>query len=86
MSILSGNLMLPFIRGVKLHCYHIQGVPRGDTDATKQAHEGDHPRLAVAKHQEETADTRYDTGAGWREGQYSINFNISPWTQVNNIH
>lgn len=64
--------MLPFIWGVELHCYHIQGVPRGDANASKQAQECDHPRLAVAKHQEETADTRYDTGARWREGQYYI--------------
>lgn len=28
-------LVLPFIRGVELHCYHIQGIPRGDADATK---------------------------------------------------
>lgn len=56
-------LVLPFIRRVELHCYHVQGVPRGDADASKQTQECDHPRLAVAEHQEETADTRYDTGS-----------------------
>lgn len=69
------DVMLPFIRGVKLHCYHIQGVPRGDADATKQAQEGDHPWLTVAEHQEETADTRYDTGSRWLERGTTITLN-----------
>lgn len=65
------HLVLPFIWGVELHCYHIQGVPWGDADAAKQAQEGDHPWLAVAKHQEETADTRYDAGSRCRGEQES---------------
>lgn len=55
--------MLPFIGGIEFYCYHIQGVPRGDADAPKQAQQGNHPRLTVAEHQEETADTRYHTGS-----------------------
>lgn len=42
--------MLPFVRGVELHCYHIQSAPRGDADATKQTQEGNHAWLSVAKH------------------------------------
>ena len=60
------HLLLPFIWGVELHCYHIQGIPRGDADAAEQAQEGDHPWLTVAEHQEETADTRYDAGSRCR--------------------
>lgn len=59
-------LVLPFIRGVKLDRYHIQGIPRGNADTTKQTQEGDHPRLTVAEHQEETAETGYDARSRWR--------------------
>lgn len=58
--------VLPFIRGVELHRDHVQGVPRGDADAPEQAQEGNHPRFAVSKHQEEAADAGYDTGSRWR--------------------
>lgn len=54
---------LPFIRGVELHRDDVQGVPRGDADAPEQTQEGDHPRFAVSKHQEEAADAGYDTGS-----------------------
>lgn len=58
---------LPLIRGVKLHRQHVQGIPGGDADSSKQAEQSNHGRLAVAKGQEETADAGDDAGAGWRE-------------------
>lgn len=56
-------LQLPFVRGIELHCDHIQGVPGCNADATKQTQEGDHPWLTVAKHEEETTDTGNDAGS-----------------------
>lgn len=69
MKLFCAAVVLPFIWRVQLHRYHIQGVPRGDADATKQTQEGDHPRLAVAEYQEEAADTRYDARSRWGRRQ-----------------
>lgn len=60
------GLRLPLIRGVELHRQHVQGVPGGDADASKQAEQSNHGRLAVAEGQEETADAGDDAGARWR--------------------
>lgn len=65
-------LFSPFIWGVELHRDHVQGVPRGDADTSKQAQEGNHPRLAVAKHQEETANAGNYTGAGCKGGEGAL--------------
>ncbi len=73
------HLLLPFIWGVKLHCYHIEGVPWGDADATKQAQERNHPWFTVAEHQEEAAHTRYDTGSRWRDGRELHKVKKPPW-------
>lgn len=57
---------LPLIRGVKLHRQHVQGIPGGDADSSKQAQQRNHGWLAVAKGQEEAADAGDNAGAGWR--------------------
>lgn len=54
---------LPLVRGIELDGQHVQGIPGGDANSSKQAEQGNHSWFAVAKRKEETADARYHAWA-----------------------